>query len=247
MDGFEIFRSRRVGYFPRTPAAALKAVGAGNLPAEHFIHASASAKPLDEEPFDLDEIERVLARPDANLATSVLLKRVLTKLIGNREQEVALFGAEGINALESRALMRVEELKARIPPRGGRRVRGQLARAFYELAELHAGAESVRSFYLRAAYAHLRSAIRGRSIARSELALAVDILIALRQYAAAARLLDRVSAASDPDVLLLAARVAFKRADYVRVAECCRRLAAAGDGVAVNVRRAVSFWAAGHG
>ena len=45
---------------PRTPAGALKAVGAGLLPAEDFIYASTSAKPLDEEPFDLDAIERKL-------------------------------------------------------------------------------------------------------------------------------------------------------------------------------------------
>jgi hypothetical protein len=244
--GFELFFTRRAGFTPRTPAAALKAVGAGNLPAEYFIYASTSAKPLDEEPFDLDEIERVLARPDMNLATSILLKRVLSKLIGSREQEVALFGAEGINALEGRFLARIEGLKSRIPPKGGRRLRRRLAREFYELAELHAGAESVRSFYLRAAYQSLRAASRRKKILRSELVLATDILIALRQYAGATHLLQRVHAADDPGVLLLSARVAFHRGDYVRVSECCRRLEAAAGSLGANERRAVSFWAAGN-
>src|SRR5208283_2098028 len=79
--GFEFFKTRRTGYIPRTPAAALKAVGTGTVPAEQFIYASASAKPLDEEPFDLEEIERALARPDLNLQSRILLKRVLGKLI----------------------------------------------------------------------------------------------------------------------------------------------------------------------
>ena len=247
MSGFELFRTRRTGYTPRTPAAALKAVGAGNLPAEYFIYASTSAKPLDEEPFDLEEIERVLARPDMSLATSILLKRVLSKLIGSREQEVALFGAEGINALENRSLVRIEKLKARIPPKGGRRIRRRLARELYELAELHVGEGSVRMFYLRAAFTQLRSASRRTKISRSELVLATDILIALRQYTSAARLLDRVHAADDPGVLLLTARAAFHSRDYVRVHTCCRGLAAAAAALGVNERRAISFWAGSDG
>ncbi len=247
VDGFELFRTPRTGYMARTPAAALRAVGAGNLAAEHFVHASTSAKPLDEEPFDLEEIERVLGRPDMNLATSLLLKRVLAKLVGSREQEVALFGAEGINTLESRALARVEELKGRMALNAGRRLRESLARAQYELAELHAEAGSVRSFYLRAAYGTLRPALHRRKISRTELTLAVDILIALRQHLAASRLLQRVHAGADAGVLLLAARVAFKRGEYVRVVECCRGLAPAMGSLAVSEQRAVAFWIGGDG
>ena len=247
MAGFDLFRTRRGGYLPRTPAAALKAVGAGMLPPEHFIYASTSAKPLDEEPLDRDEIERVLARPGANLATSILLKRVLTKLIGNREQEIALFGAEGINALEGRALARIEALKALLPQHAGRRLRWRLARALYELAELHSEAEAVRRFYLREAYAVMRDAFRPARIARSELALATDILVGLGRYESAARLLGRVHAAEDAGVLLLVARVAFHRRDYVRVADCCRRIGAAVGDLSDHERRAVAFWAGGNG
>jgi hypothetical protein len=246
VDGFDLFRTRRPGFIPRTPAAALKAVGAGNLPAEYFIYASTSVKPLDEEPFDLEEIERLLARPDMSLATNILLKGVLSKLIGSREQEVALFGAEGITALEGRLLASIEELKASIPPQGGRRLRCRLARELYTLAELNAGAVSVRSFYLRNACVYLRPAFRRKRISRSEIVLATDILIALGRYDSAARLLRRVHAGDDPGLLLLSARVAYRRGDYVRVSECCRRIGADADCLDVNERRAVAFWAGGN-
>jgi hypothetical protein len=220
--GFDFFRFRRAGYSPRTPAAALKAVGSGTLPAEYFVYASTSAKPLDEEPFDLEEIERVLARTDLNLQTSVLLKRVLGKLIGSREQEVALFGAEGINALETRALMRIEMLKSQRDREPRHEVRTRLAREYYEMAELQAGSGSVRAFYLREALESLRGGEEGQDIPVAEVPdsdipgvpasdvlvadvqvsevpvsdtpLAVDILVALGLHDQAHSLLEKARA-----------------------------------------------------
>jgi hypothetical protein len=244
VSGFDFFRTRRTGYSPRTPAAALKAVGIGTVPAELFIHASASAKPLDEEPFDRDVIERVLARTDLTLPTSILLKRVLGKLISSREQEIALFGAEGINALETRALTRIEKLKSSLSEEESRAGRRQLAREYYELAELHAGTESVRAFYLKEAYASLRKILgRGANMERADLALAVDILVALGLHAQAVRHLERMRAPDDPEVVLLTARVAFHRRDYRRVAECCRKLSGFTGSLGEKERRIVSYWA----
>jgi hypothetical protein len=240
--GFDFFKTRRTGYQPRTPAAALKAVGTGTVPAEQFIYASASAKPLDEEPFDLEEIERALARPDLNLQSRTLLKRVLGKLIGSKEQETALFGAEGITALESRALTRIEKLRtqARINP--GLEVRRALARELYEMAELQSGSESVRSFYLREAF----SCLYGdglQPLSRADLPLAIDILVARHLLSEAGRLLDGFPGAGDVELQLMAARVAFHAGNYGAVAEICRQLADQGADAGESLNRVVSFWA----
>jgi hypothetical protein len=248
--GFDFFRSRRTGYLPRTPAAALKAVGTGTVPAEQFVYASASAKPLDEEPFDLEEIERVLARPLLDLPSAVLLKRVLSKLIGSREQEVALFGAEGINALESRALTRIEKLKTRLKIQEDPDSRRKLAREYYEMAELQAGSESVRAFYLREAFSSLCGE-GGQVLSRADLPLAVDILVARRMLDQARQVLDGFSGDADVEIRLMSARVAFHRRDYRAVAEICRRLAAGGAGPANHhgahpteaEKKAIAFWA----
>ena len=248
MAGFDFFRSRRAGYSPRTPAAALRAVGTGTLPAEYFIYASTSAKPLDEEPFDLEEIERFLSRPDLNLQTSVLLKRVLTMLIGSRDQEVALFGAEGINALESRALMKIEKLKAGLEREPDDAVRSRLAREYFELAELQSGSRSVRTFYLREAYMSLRGGDSEEgNVSIPDIPLAVEILLALGLHEQAQRLLDaergRVGEPDDPSALLLCARVAFQRRDLREVARICGKLASSGADLDETERRVVSFWA----
>jgi hypothetical protein len=225
----------------------LRAVGTGTLPSEYFVYASASAKPLDEEPFDLDEIERVLARPNLNLQTTVLLKRVLGKLIGNRDQETALFGAEGINMLESRALVRIEKLKSAIARDPGGALRAQLAKEYFELAEMQSGARSVRAFYLREAYSSLRGHDEEESIPLPALPLAVDILVGLGLYDQARGLLERARAGGSADddalVLLMSARVAFHRRDFHEVAAICRSLASSGAVLGEKEAHIVSFWA----
>jgi hypothetical protein len=247
--GFDFFRSRPAGYAPRTPAGALKAIGAGLLPAEHFVYASTSVKPLDEEPFDLDSIERMLARGDLSIETTQQLKSILEKLIGTDDQETALFGAEGINALEGRYVNRIEALKKALSKSGSETAASrtaalrELARQYFELAALHGRASSIRAFYLREAFTSVRAAHEKGRIPRSDLVLIVDILIALGLHDQAARLLEQIRAEEDPLVLMLGARVAFHRSQYVKVAGFCRKLSRLASGLGESERRIVSFWA----
>ena len=264
MAGFDFFRSRPAGYAPRTPAGALKAIGAGLLPTEHFVYASTSVKPLDEEPYDLDSIERMLARGDLGIETSSQLKSILEKLIGTDDQETALFGAEGINALEGRYVNRIEALKGTLAKtgagageaagRGGSAARRgalrELARQYFELATLHGRASSIRAFYLREAFTSIRGAFAASGgerekarVSRVDLVLMVDILVALGLHDQAARLLEQVRAGEDPLVLLLAARIAFHRGQYAKVAGFCRRLVPLARKLGEKDRKIVSFWA----
>ena len=242
MAGFDYFRSRRAGFVPRTPAAALKAIVGAGLPPEHFIHVSTSAKPLDEEPFDFEAIERVLSRTDLTLETEILLKGVLEKLIAGADQETGLFGAEGINALEARHVERIKELKSK---KAGPRRRQAIAQTYYEMAQLHGREDAVRAFYLREAFRSLQGAHRPGRTSRTDLRLAVDILVALGLHAHAARQLSRVRAQGDPLVLLLSARIAYHRGAYARVADLCRRLLATAGEMDAEERAAVEFWAGG--
>ncbi len=266
MAGFDFFRSRPAGYAPRTPAGALKAIGAGLLPTEHFVYASTSVKPLDEEPYDLDSIERMLARRDLGIETSSQLKSILEKLIGTGDQETALFGAEGINALEGRYVNRIETLKGTLAKADAgageaagdgifearRAALRELARQYLELATLHSRASSIRAFYLREAFTSIRGAFaahgeergeRGKArVSRVDLGLMVDILVALGLHDQAARLLEQVRAGDDPLVLLLAARVAFHRGQYSKVAGFCRRLVPLARKLGEKDRGTVFFW-----
>ncbi|HET6486294.1 MAG TPA: hypothetical protein VFH83_07735 [Spirochaetia bacterium] len=242
MPGFDFFRSRRLGYRPRTPAAALRAVETGTLPVEDFIYASTSAKPLDEEPFDLEEIERLLSRQDMVLQTSLLLKRVLGKLTDSLEQETALFGAEGIAALEGRALEGAALIASRHPRERDSKTWKRLARKYYELSELHRDTGSVRNFYLGLAHDALQRGMAGGEASVPDLALAVDILVSLGLHHQGTRLLEGSPDPRRPEILMLAARAAFHRGDYQGVSDCCRALAPIRDSLSPEEQRVVSFW-----
>jgi hypothetical protein len=79
-------------------------------------------------------------------------------------------------------------------------------------------------------------------VSRADLLLRVDILVALGLHAHAERMLSRVHAPADPSVQLAAARVAFHRGDYAKVAACCRALRPRMDSLGKQERRVVSFW-----
>ena len=242
MAGFDFFRFRRPGYRPRTPAAALRAVETGTLPVEDFIYASTSAKPLDEEPFDLEEIERLLSRQDMILQTSLLLKRVLGKLTDSPEQETALFGAEGIATLEGRALEGTALLTSRHPRDRDSRSWKRLARKYFELAELHRDTGSVRNFYLGLAHDALQRGMAGGGASVPDLALGVDILVSLGLHHQGTRLLEGYPDPRQPEILLLAARAAFHRGDFQGVCDFCRALTPIRDQLSPEDQRVVSFW-----
>lgn len=239
MSGFDIFRTRRKGWAPRSTAGALKGVGEGLLPPEIFIIASGSTKPLDEQPVDLEGVERELARAGRTTETSMLLRDIFSSLAKGADPEAALFGAEGINALEGRHLESIRALKARPPEPGRERA---LARQYYELASLHQAERAVYAFYLREAYACLGRAREHGRVSRADLALTCDILLALGLLDQAADRLARVRNQAEPLVLLLSARVAFRRRDYARVAAICARLAATGAALSEIEREAVACW-----
>lgn len=111
MKDYDFFRARRVMFNPRTPVAALKAYETGFNPLEMFIFKSGSAKPLNEEPFDIEAIERYLSRQDLNLEANSILVSIFEKLIYSQDQELALFAAESINIIENRYNNRIEEAK----------------------------------------------------------------------------------------------------------------------------------------
>lgn len=259
MLGFEYFRQRREGFTPRTPAAALRAMGLGVLPEESFVYLSTSQKPLDEEPFDLEEIERVLARKDLDLETNILLKEILEKLVSAGEQETSLFGAEGINLLEARYIDRIEELRRAMKEETGKssdavaHLMRATARCYFELALLHGKTRSIKTFYLKEAYTHFRDSLRASSkMAHGELDLLVKVLVELGMYDHAARILSGVrepqgrkpgaaSCAPDPEILLLRAEVAFHRRDFSEVVRTCRQLSQCAA-LTPGQQRLIAYW-----
>jgi len=250
VQGFDYFRKAGEGYRPLSSRAALKAVEEGLLPPEAFLFLGTSAKPLDDEPLDLGDIERILAREDLDLQTNRLLLRLFQKLLASQDPELALFAAESVNLIENRYNSRIAALRRELEQEGSPPVEQalpalrELARLLYELAQLTPLA--LGRFYLREAYTALQRLNRSGGLRKQDGELLVRVLLALRLYDQAAgilRQLRRRLRRLDPALLLLEAEVQFYRRDFLRVRQLLQELrdpkAAPADEVG---SRLVDYW-----
>jgi hypothetical protein len=152
MNGFDYVRTMRGRYRPRTPRAALIAAEEGILPIEAIVYKAASVKPLFEEPYDPNELERVLAQGDLSFADAMLLSEIFAAMTRGSDKELALFAAESLTALENRWARKVDKLRAAHESGGDEDGAYGLARALYEEALIAGRSAPIRNYYLREAY-----------------------------------------------------------------------------------------------
>ena len=99
-EDFQYIVNARWMFYPKTNAAALKGVEGGYLPEAALIYKGVNIRPVFEEPYDLMDLERLLARPNLDLQTVQLLMKVFDLMIKDPDKERALFAAETEAAVE---------------------------------------------------------------------------------------------------------------------------------------------------
>jgi len=191
MVSFDYFRKQDYIFSPRTPANALKALFEGLLPPEAFINKATSVLPISQPPIKLLEIERILARPELDLDTSLLIIEILEKLIEDPDPEIALFAAESINAMESKYNTKIEKLRKEIKENGLPEDKKQtmsftLAELFYELAMINRTRPTLKNFYLKEAYYYLKEK---QHVSQEESELIISILQELGLYGQAEKII----------------------------------------------------------
>lgn len=244
MNGFDYVRDAHHYYLPRTPRAALKAMEEGLLPAEAYVYKATSVKPLNEEPVDVPEVERILSRENNDLETNLLLVSILDRLLGNQDPEVALFAAESINAIENRYNARIQAYKEQLSGDDPASARRGLARQFYELARINDERPAIRRFYLTEGYGYLKDLYRNARFTRADLELAVEVLLSLGLPDRARFILERIEGPirDDPDVLLLRARVEFHAKEFTRVSSILEYMKRRAPWVKAREQEILKLW-----
>jgi hypothetical protein len=237
-SSYDIFRRPSDGYRPPTAGSALRALGADLAPKELFIYRATSAKPLDEEPVDLEAIERILSRPDLDVETNIMLMDLFQRLVKNPDSEVALFAAESINTIENRYNRSIEKLKSSTSPDKESR----LARLYYELSLLHEESPSLKKFYLREAFSHLHALEKDAELEKKDVGLLVHVLLDLNLEEHAEHSLKKYAREEDPFTLLLQAEIAFRRRDFIRVLQVTTELSQYLDELDEAGRLVLATW-----
>lgn len=244
MEEFDFFRGTHNYYYPKTPAAALKAYETGFNPIEMYIFKSGSTRPLNEEPFDVDGIERLLARKNLDLHANRVLISIFEKLIYSNNQELALFAAESINIIENRYNKTVEALKKTHQDQK-EEVDADLGTVFFELAMINGSRKSIKKFYFKESYECFTRLRRKRKLLKKELKTVIHILLELELYKNALGILEKECAAKDADYLFLKTEIVFAMGDYSAVFALCRELLEKGDELSPDKRNLVSYWTGG--
>ena len=242
MLGFDYFRTSSDAYNPRTPRAAIRAVEARILPIEAYISRGTSVKSLAEEPYDLDEIDRVLTRENLDLETSLLLMRILGRLIRNPDQEIALFAAESINLIESRYNRSIEALKEKLKEREESGTLMELARVYFEFSQVFQHVTSIKNFYLREAYSYIHKLPDTAAPKREYVRIIVMIFLELELYEQALLALEQFGKAGESWTLLLKAEIEFKRRNFHEIFRICSWLLQREDQLSREDKAIISYW-----
>ena len=242
MDEYDYFRNRNESFIPKTPTAALKAYRAGFLPISVFTYKSGSTKPLDEKPFDIEEIERLLSRENLGLETNIVLIGIFEDLIFSEDQEIALFAAESINIIENRYNKKIEKLKLELKSGESLEISAKLGRLFFELAMLNKERDSIKKFFLRESYRYF-SDIRGKKgLSEDELNTLVRILIELKLYRNAAEVINKEKTEETTVYLFQKAEIEFAMGNYAETRDICREIMDKSEKITKKEQMILDYW-----
>jgi len=241
-SGFMYLRDSSTFFVPRTQATALKGVQEGLLPEEAFVFRAVNVRPIFEEPYDIMEIERLLARKDLDTDTILLLMRIFEKLIKDADKELALFAAESINAIELRYNQRVHGLRKSLESAPIVETARSLVTNLFTLGVINFSRPVLKSFYLKESQRAFKFLWRLGPLALSDIELLVQIILASDNAGLAEKILDRflLTMRENPTLLYLMAQVQFFKRDYLRVMTI---LAILNESEALpKAREACAFW-----
>ncbi|MBN1241303.1 MAG: hypothetical protein JXA15_01200 [Spirochaetales bacterium] len=223
MGTLEAIRSIRAGFVPRTQAQAFQALKRGLVDEAVCVWRSVNVRPILEEPWDLDEIERLLAKEDLDESTVLALVRIFDALSRGSDKEAALFAAESLNALELRHERRVQRLRKTRRSDPSPRATLALAQAYRALSLACRSRPVLARFYLGEALSTLDEGKSGAMPERDRRSIAVAASAILVELGDPEGALERLASPlarkpSDPALRLAEARARFAARDFVGVA-----------------------------
>jgi hypothetical protein len=222
-ESYQYLKNSNGMYNPRTQRTALIAVENALLPPAAFITKSVNVRPIFEEPYDLAEIDRILAKRDLDIETILLLMEILGKLINHPDPEIALFAAESINAIENRYNQKIQSTKEDLEedPEDKDLLR-MLIQLYIELAQINRPRQVLRNFYLSEAYQYCKRLWRLGYPKADDYRRLTSIFLALGLYDQCRLVLNR-AAELRPDLIvplrILRLETAFARRDAREIGE----------------------------
>lgn len=240
--------SSPTGFVPRTQSQALQGYIEGVISLEYFVYRAVNVRPLLEQPFDLGEVDRLLAKGELDPDNLELLMALFQHMLKDPDKELALYAAESVSALERRYMERLRELKSRPSWEREPEPVARVLRAYADLARMNAGRRELRDFYLDELVALFREL---RGICAGDAGAVLCYLRALLALGRMDEAADELRAARAelgdlPELVALSAELAYLAGNARAVAAELASLRGAALGEATpEAAELVGFWTGG--
>ncbi len=161
MNPFDLFRTKRSPYSPRTPQTALLGMEREAISPEEFMFLRTNLVPLNIEPYSLSEIERILSKRNISFSLVHSITRILKKILTYEDKEIVQIAAEKLITIESRFSQRIQSYKTLLELEEDEGDKQKLYRliitTYKEFAQIHRDHQGLFKFYLREAFAYSRA------------------------------------------------------------------------------------------
>lgn len=224
LDPFQNYRKSDVQFLPHTPQAALLGLERGVVTPAQFIMKRIGLRPLNAQPYDLEELEWVLAQKELDLETVLLLMEVLKQVLKNPDRDIAQFAAENLTTLENRYIQRVQGFKEllEVEEPGPDRVAllRYLVRDLRILALLNNDQIILSKFYFHQSFNYSRTLLDEHTFEEEDAVMHIILLLDMNLADQADALLDDelfLLATSYETLVTLKNRVWFAQGNFTKV------------------------------
>lgn len=241
----DFIESSRVLFKPKTPNAALLAAEEGILPVQFYVYKISSVSPLYEEPFDLEEIQRILSIQNTDLETKILLMKIFKKLSYHEDPEIALFAAESMNAIESRYNNKIEKLKKKIEDDVSPELLRECANEFYEMAIL-SSQDVIKKFYLKESFLLMRKLETMADYSKEDGLFTITLLNELTMYGQSKQNISKMKeefGANDSELLEAEANIEYSQGNFLNVINIYIQIGKIKKYLDVDELAKLKFWA----
>lgn len=211
MKNFKALLHSETGFIPRTEAQALQGFSEGILNPEYYIYKAVNIHPILEEPWDVHEMDRLLAQPDLDVETAVILMSAFEIMIKDRDKELALFAAESINALERKFITRIQNYKTSLEALPAINMMRNILQEYRSLARLLKARPVLKIFYLEEARNFFEEHKKWLFDPDSDITVFIEILLDLKEFKRATLIIKNALKyyPGNRSIRFLAARSAF--------------------------------------
>lgn len=233
-------------YIPKTQTGLRKAFAEGITGIEYFLVMATSLRPFIDEAQDIDEITRLFSQQKLASRPNLHSVKIFRNMIKDPNPEIALYAAEGLNAIENNFINKIQRIKKKLAEGKGKAyiLNYLLGKLYLEFSRLLVGQDLIMDFYLKEAFHFIKESYLENKNCRRTKKILGEVLLCLKEYEKAISVFANLFSLNryDIDSLFLMAECYYDLKNYLKVFEICKFISGITQGFDEQKESAVYQW-----